>query len=380
MEWKVRLAEIDIGDKEKRAISRVIDSQWLTMGERTLEFERLFAEIHNAKYAVAVSSCTAALHLALKAVGVGSGDEVICPSMTFVASSNAALYLGAVPVFADIISLDNPTISPDDIRQKISPRTKAIVVMHYGGYSCEIESVMHIAQEHSIPVIEDAAHSPAVKRGKKFLGTFGKAGCFSFYANKNITTAEGGMIITDDKAIAQEASRNRSHGISHLAHERFTAGTVGYDVSDLGYNYRIDEIRAAMGIVQLGKLKRGNLQRRKIVNNYLKLLCEEERLIVPFSDKEGESAYHLLGIVLNGKGLNRDAVIAKMREKRVQVSNHYPPVHLFSYYRKRFGMRKGLLPVTEEFGRRQITLPLYAGMTESDVNYVADSVRKAIRY
>ncbi len=378
MEWKVRLADIDVGDEEKEAIARVLDDKWLTMGERTVEFERLFADAHGAGYAVAVSSCTAALHLTLQAVGVGPGDEVICPSMSFIASSNAILYPGATPVFADITSLENPNISPEDISRKISSRTKAIVVMHYGGYPCEIEEILDIAKKHSLAVIEDAAHAPVVRRGAKMLGTFGKAGCFSFYANKNITTAEGGMIITDDADIAERVTRNRCHGLSKLAHERFTAGTVGYDVVDLGYNYRIDEIRAAMGIVQLGKLQRNLAKRREIVRRYIEILDGTEGLVIPFAGYEGDSAYHLFGIVLEGENVSRERVINKMTEGGIQVSNHYTPVHLFSYYRKRFGTGEGFLAVTERFGRRQITLPLYPGLSESDVEYVANSLINAI--
>jgi len=379
MKWRIQLAEIEIGDEEKRAIAKVLDSKWLTMGERTLEFEKLFAKEHGVKYAVAVSSCTAALHLALRAAGVGAGDEVICPSMTFVASSNAALYLGATPIFADIVSLENPTISPDDISRKITPRTKAIVAMHYGGYPCEIEKISRIAKRHSIALIEDAAHAPMVRCGRKMLGTFGDAGCFSFYANKNMTTAEGGMIITNDGRIAEEAQRNRSHGLSHLARERFTAGTVGYDVVDLGYNYRIDEIRSAIGIVQLKRLKKAKPARKRAVEQYQKLLKDIPNLTIPFNRYKGDSAFHLFGVILGFMAPNRDRVIEKMSAAGVQTSNHYTPVHLFKYYRKQLGTHERTLLLTEEYGRRQITLPLYNGMKKKDVKYVVDSLKKALR-
>ncbi len=378
MDWKIHLAEIDLGDEEKDAISRVLDDKWLTMGDRTVEFERLFAEAHGAKYAVAVSSCTAALHLSLQAVGIGPGDEVLCPSMTFVAPANVILYLSATPVFADITSLEEPTISPDEIRRRISPKTKAIIVTHYGGYPSRIDEIVRIADEHSLAVIEDTAHAPVVRLGEKMLGTFGNTGCFSFYANKNITTAEGGMLITDDPEIAEKARQNRCHGLSKLAHERFTAGTVGYDVVDLGFNYRIDELRAAMGIVQLGRLKQNKPKREKAVRRYIELLDGIDSLVIPFSRYEGDSAYHLFGVVLKGEGVSRDEIINHMREKRVQVSNHYTPIHLFSYYRKRFGTSEGLLPVTEEYGSRQVTLPLYPGLSDSDIEYVADSLKAAI--
>ena len=379
MKWRIHLAEIEIGDDEKKAIAEVIDSKWLTMGGRTLEFERLFAKSHGAKYAVATSSCTAALHLALKSSGIGSGDEVICPSMTFVASSNAVLYLGAKPVFADIVSLENPVISPLDIRRKITSRTKAIIVMHYGGYPCEIEEIAGIAKKHSLFLIEDAAHAPLVKRSGKYLGTFGDVGCFSFYANKNITTAEGGMLITNNRRIAEQAQRNRSHGISHLAHERFTAGTVGYDVVDLGFNYRIDEIRSAMGIVQLKRVKKAKANRKRAVEYYKNLLKDFSNLIIPFYRYKGDSAYHLFGVVLGHSAGNRDKVIRYIHADRVQVSNHYAPVHLFNYYKKKLGTSKGMLPVTEEYGSRQVTLPLYNAISEKDIEEVVISLQKALK-
>ena len=377
MEWKVHLADIDLGEEEKAAVAEVLDSKWLTMGERTKEFERLFAEKHGAKHAVAVSSCTAALHLALQAAGVGPGDEVICPSMTFVASSNTILYLGAKPVFADIISIDTPTISPAEIEKKISAQTKAIVMMHYGGYPCEINDIMSIAGERSIPVIEDAAHAPMVEHRGKMLGTYGIAGCHSFYANKNITTAEGGMVTTDDPRIAERIGMNRCHGISHLAHERYTAGTVGYDVVDLGYNYRIDEIRAAIGIVQLARYEKSRHTRRDAVLKYVEYLDGIDGITVPFARYVGNSAYHIFGVVLS-PDISRQSVIESMRSDGVQVSNHYTPVHLFSYYRERFGSGEGDLPVTEEYGRRQLTLPLYSGMSLSDVEYVSKSLINAL--
>jgi dTDP-4-amino-4,6-dideoxygalactose transaminase len=299
--------------------------------------------------------------------------------MTFVASSNAALYLGATPVFAEIISLENPTISPADISRRINSRTKAIIAMHYGGYPCEIEEIARIARKHSVTLIEDAAHAPMVKCNGKMLGTFGDAGCFSFYANKNMTTAEGGMIITDDAKIAEQAQRNRSHGISHLAHERFTAGTVGYNVVDLGYNYRIDEIRSAIGIIQLRRLKKAKSARKKAVEQYQRMLKDIPNVIIPFVRYKGDSAYHLFGVVLGSKSGRRNRIIEEMRAARVQVSNHYTPVHLFEYYRRRFRAHKGMLPVTEEYGRNQITLPLYNGIKEEDIEYVVFSLEKAIR-
>ncbi len=377
MEWKVHLAEPDLGDDELEAIASVLKSGWLTMGERTAEFERRFAEAHGARYAVAVSSCTAALHLALQAAGLGPGDEVICPSMTFVATSNAIIYTGATPVFAEIISLENPTISPDDIKRRITSDTKAVVVMHYAGYPCEIEKIVEIAREHSLIVIEDAAHAPLVRHSDRMLGTFGSSGCFSFYANKNMTTAEGGMAITDDPDMARRMARGRCHGISHLARERFTAGTVGYDVVDLGYNYRIDEIRAAIGIVQLDKVRRNHERRKEIVRKYLQLLEGAESLTVPFAKHTGDSAYHLFCVLLDIDRISRENVIEKLRQQGVQTSNHYKPVHLFSFSRKRFGTAEGLLPVTEEFGRRQITLPLYPGMSEEDVAYIVSVLKSA---
>jgi dTDP-4-amino-4,6-dideoxygalactose transaminase len=234
MDWKITLSDIDLGEAEITNVTRVLSSRWLSMGEVTREFERRFAAYLNVKYAFAVSNGTAALHLANMALGIGPGDEVIVPALTFVATSNAILYCGATPIFADITSLDNLNISPEAIAAKITPRTRAICVVHYGGYPVDMDYVTPIAQKHNLFVIEDAAHAPGAEYHGRKAGTLGDVGCFSFFANKNLATGEGGMVVTDSDALAEQLTRLRSHGMTSLSWERHQGHVHSYDVTALG--------------------------------------------------------------------------------------------------------------------------------------------------
>jgi dTDP-4-amino-4,6-dideoxygalactose transaminase len=241
-EWRVTLSEPDLGPEESQAVTAVLRSRWLTMGAITQTFEQKFAEFCGAKHAIAVANGTAALHLAHWALGVGSGDEVICPALTFVATANSVLYCRATPVFADINGLDNLNISPEAIRQKISPRTRCITVMHYGGYPCDMQAIRKIAGEHGLAVIEDACHAIGAEYHGKKCGTLGDIGCFSFFSNKNMVTGEGGMLVTNNAELAQKLRLGRSHGMTTMSWDRHQGHASGYDVVDLGFNYRIDEI------------------------------------------------------------------------------------------------------------------------------------------
>ena len=371
MDWRVPLADLDIGIEEDNAVLGVLHSRWLTMGEVTQKFEEEFRQLVGCKHTLAVSNATEALHLACLALGIGPGDEVITPSLSFVATSNAVLYTGADVKCADISGSEDLTIDPMDIERKITPRTRAIIVMHYAGYACRMNEIMAVATRHHLPVIEDAAHCPGASLDGKALGNWGQIGCFSFFSNKNISTGEGGMVTTNDDELAKKIGLQRSHGMTTLTYDRHKGHAYSYDVVDLGYNYRIDEIRSALGIEQLKKLARNNALRRTWTDLYRSQL-KDLGVGLPFEKQPGISACHLFPIVLP-EGTNRKLVIDRMRERRVQTSIHYPPTHLFSYYLQRYG--RVSLPKTEEIAERELTLPLYPTMGEEAVEIVVEALK-----
>lgn len=373
MDWRVPLADMDFGEEEAAAALEVVRSRWLTMGARTREFEAAFADFLGVEHALAVSNATVALHLACLALGIGPGDEVIVPSLSFVATSNVVLYTGAEVRFAEIEGPHDLTISPASIEAQITPRTKAIIVMHYGGYPCQMSEIMKIARRHNLFVIEDAAHAPGASLEGRAMGTWGDVGCFSFFSNKNLSTGEGGMLVTRDDAIAERVRVMRSHGMTTLTWERHKGHAYSYDVTDLGYNYRIDEIRSALGLVQLKKLPRGNARRAEIVAAYAAGL-EDTGIEIPFRNHRGQPAYHIAPVLLP-PGTDRKAFIDSMRAARIQTSIHYPPIHRFTYYRNRYPDVS--LPVTEDIASREVTLPLYPGMTDEMVGWVVDAVKQS---
>ncbi len=373
--WRVPLADLDYGEPEKQAVLEVLDSRWLTMGAVTQSFESQFASLVGIRKAFAVSNATVALHLACLSLGIGPGDEVILPSLTFVASANAVLYTGAEVRFVDISGAADLNIDPDKIEASITPRTKAIMVVHYGGYPCQMEKICAIAKRHGLAVIEDAAHAPGASLNGRALGSWGDTGCFSFFSNKNLSTGEGGMLVTDREDLAEKVGLLRSHGMTSLTWDRHKGHAYTYDVVELGYNYRIDEIRSALGLVQLKKLAANNARRKAITEKYWDEFSRlNAALELPFRTTAGEPAYHIFPLLLPPGG-NRQAFIDRMRSAGVQTSIHYPPIHQFTYYQQRF---PGLhLPQTEQVAAREITLPLYPGMSSEQVEIVIDAVEQA---
>jgi len=369
-DWRVPLADLDFSEAEEQAVLEVLRSKWLTMGAVTQKFEAKFAEMLGVRHALAVSNATVALHLACLAVGVQPGDEVIVPSMTFVATANAPQYAGAEVRFADILSPYEPNIAPAAIEAAITERTRAIIVVHYAGYACRMPQIMEIAQRHGLAVIEDAAHAPGAALNGKALGAWGDVGCFSFFSNKNLATGEGGMLVTDRDDVAEQARLMRSHGMTTLTWDRHKGHAYSYDVVAAGFNYRLDEMRAALGLVQLEKLAAGNARRRQLTEQYWEALSEAG-LELPFMDVVGESSYHIFPMLLP-RGADRKTFIDRMVQAGVQTSIHYPPIHQFSHYRRLYPGCS--LPVTEEYAGREITLPLYPGMGPSDVSYVVNAV------
>jgi len=376
MQWKIPLSDINFSKEERAAVDSVLESKWLTMGSVTEEFEQAFAAHVGAKYAIAVANGTAALHLSCIAAGLGSQDEAIVPSLTFVATANAVRYTGATPVFADITGTNDLNISYNSIEKLINERTRAILVMHYGGYACDMPSIMELARERGLIVIEDAAHAVGSELGGIKLGTWGDMGCYSFFSNKNMTTGEGGMIVTNDENFFQKLRLLRSHGMTTLTWERHKGHASSYDVVDLGYNYRIDEIRSALGIVQLGKLTANNERRRYLTQIYRETLLElVPQIDVPFFDHPGISAAHLMPVLLPGS-IDRSGFMESMKSQGIQTSIHYPTIHTFTAYK---GDKDNyFLPKTEDIASREVTLPLYPAMSDEDVFSVAKAISQAL--
>jgi len=367
MKWKITLCEPDIDQEEIEAVVSVIKSKWLTMGEVVQKFEAEFAKRVNAKYAFAVSSGTAALHIANLVLGIGRGDEVICPALTFVASANATRYTGASVVFADSISEKDLTIDPKDIEAKINDKTKAITVVHYAGFPCLMDDIIKIATKYNLKIIEDCAHAPLAwwqfKDGtRKFVGSIGDVGCFSFFSNKNMTTGEGGIITTNNDELAYKIKLLRSHGMTTLTYDRYKGHASGYDVLMLGYNYRIDEIRAAIGIVQLKKLEKNNQRRRDVYSWYIESLKNNDNIIVPFTERNLEQATpHIMPVIIKN---NYWEIKKKLNDNGIQTSKHYDLIPTFSLYRNCEFESK-----IKNIGNI-LTLPAYPAMSKEDVEYI----------
>lgn len=372
--WKARLSELEFDEKELAGVLDAIDSEWITAGPRTQAFEKAFAERTGATEAVAVSNGTAALFLALKALDIGPGDEVLCPSLTFVATAAAVLQCGGTPVFVDICSLEDPTMDPEDAERKITPQTKAILPVHYAGIPAGMDRITQLSSRYGLSVVEDAAHAPGASFAGRPCGSWGAAGCFSFFGNKNITTAEGGMITTCDPEIAQRLRLLRSHGMTVTSWDREKGRPAHYDVLEIGYNFRFDDIRAALGLAQLAKLDFFNRRRAELVRLYNDRFSEcGLDLVLPFAaiPEEKQPSYHIYPVVFPSMA-ERDDVANFLKEDGIQTSLHYSPIHGFTAFRK---IVPGLsLPVTEAFASRELTLPLYPSMTEAQVDTIVSSV------
>jgi dTDP-4-amino-4,6-dideoxygalactose transaminase len=372
--WKARLSELEFDENELLGVLEAIDSGWITAGARTEAFEREFASMCGTSDAVAVCNGTAALFLALKSLGVGPGDEVLCPSLTFVATAAAVVHCGARPVLVDICSLQDPTIDPLDAEQKITARTKAILPVHYAGMPADMHGIARLAESYGISVVEDAAHAPGARFAGKACGSFGEAGCFSFFGNKNITTAEGGMITTSNPELARRLRLLRSHGMTINSWDRDKGRPAEYDVAEFGFNFRLDDIRAALGLAQLRKLEQINEKRRQLSDLYTHILSTlEPELILPFASLPAnrEPSFHIYPVLFPSRE-ERNEMEELLRERGIQTSIHYKPIHWLSAFAD---IDPNLsLPVTEEFAARELTLPLYPGMMESHIDTVVSAM------
>jgi dTDP-4-amino-4,6-dideoxygalactose transaminase len=371
-EWRVPLADVEIGESEIEAVEAVYRSGWLSMGPRTEELEERFAEYTGAPHALAVTNGTAALHLICLAAGLGPGDEVVVPSLTFVATASAIRYTGATPVFADIASLEQPWISADAAQVAISSRTKAIMNMTYGGHPAQSAELAELAAERGLLLLEDAAHGLGGSLGERHLGTFGAAGAFSFFSNKNLPVGEGGMVVTGDSELAARIKLLRSHGMTSLTWDRHRGHASGYDVVELGFNYRIDEARAALATARLARLDADNELRAAADATYRDGLAGIDGLTATMPPPPGGRSANHLFTVLVAESVDRDAVRAELAEGGIQTSLHYPPIHRFTAYDV-----EADLPLTEEYAARAITLPLFPTITEEQIGLVLSALAGA---
>jgi dTDP-4-amino-4,6-dideoxygalactose transaminase len=375
MEYKIPLFDLNFDKAEEDAVINTLRSKWISTGPATAAFEKKFAGMMQVDHAVALANCTVSLHLALVLSGIKPGDEVICPSLTFVATANAILYMNALPVFVDIKSYEDLTMDPEDVERKITEKTKAIILMHYGGFGCDMDKIMAIAKRNNLKVIEDACHAPLAEYNGKKLGTFGDAGCFSFFSNKNISTGEGGMLVTNNPEIFEKAKIIRSHGMTSLSYERAKGHSTDYDVIELGYNYRMDDIRASIGLVQLDKLKNDLVRRAEIRRYYVNILGEMKEVIIPFKDYPYFTSNYIFPIVLkNSDKTKRNKVREYLAENGIQTSVHYPAVHRFSVY-KDFAHK---LPKTEYITDNLITLPMFSKLSFQNIEFIKQTLERAL--
>lgn len=376
MAYNIPLFNLNFDEREAQAAYDTIKSGWISTGPKNAELEQMFIDMWNVKYAVSMSNCTDSLHVCCMVCGFGPGDEVICPSLTFAASCNCIRYVGATPVFADIVGPNNINIDPADIERKITPRTKGIVVVHMAGFPCKMDEIMAIAKKYNLKVIEDACHGPLSEYKGKKLGTIGDCASFSFFSNKNISTGEGGMFITNNEEYAAKARLIRSHGMSTMSYQRASGHATEYDITCLGYNFRMDDIRASIAIEQLKKLP-GDLETRtKVRQRYLDNLKDVERVVVPFADnKEFVSNYIFPVVILNSTKEQRNKLREYIHAAGIQTSVHYPAAHKFST----FVECGAVLPQTEYVTDNEVTLPMYAALTMEQVDFISDTLKKGVK-
>jgi dTDP-4-amino-4,6-dideoxygalactose transaminase len=375
-EWRVPLAELSYSEDEVHSVVQALRSGWWTCGRETEALEGEFERYFGVRHAIAVSNGTAALHLAFLALGLSSGDEVATPALNFVAATNAMLHLKAVPRFADVDSMDAPVVSAESLERTITPKTRGICVMHYGGYPCRMDSIVDLARKRGLWIVEDAAHAPGAAWKAVPCGKWGDVACFSFFGNKNLTCGEGGLVVTENEDLAKKIRLLRSHGMDSLTWDRYRGHSFSYDVTAPGFNFRMDDIRAALLRVQLRSLDRFNRLRKERVQWYCRRLGSDPRWTIAFENYPGESAYHLLTVVLSEE-IPRAGVMRFLKSQGIQTSIHYPPIHQFSCYRE-LALSQVNLKLTEDLGRRILTLPLFPHMSLMQVEWVCSAFREAV--
>jgi len=376
----IPLTKPTIEENEIEEVVKVLKSGWLTTGPKVAEFEESMQKYLGCKEAVGLSSCTGGLHIALAALGIKPGDEVIVPTYTFAASAHVVAWLGAKPVLVDV-EKDTFNIDPKKIEGAITDKTKAIIPVHFAGHSCDMDKIMAIAKKHNLYVIEDAAHAIGTDYKNKKIGNFGNATVFSFYATKTITTAEGGMIVTNDKELGKKLKRYSYFGVDKDAFNRYAdKGNWYYEIIELGYKYNMDNIQGVLGVEQLKKLESFIEKRRKLASLYTGLLKGVPGIIVPLEKEYTRHSYHLYPILLDieNMSMSRGEFIDKLKEHNIGASVHFIPLHLHPYYQKTYGYKKGDFPNAEYLFDREVSLPLYPGMSEEDIRYVAEAIKEII--
>ena len=365
----------EITKNDKNAVLNALNSRLLTDGPKLRKFESIFAKFTGAKFAIGVSNGTAALHLSLKALGIGKGSEVIIPDITFVATASSVLLTGATPVLADVD--ENLNILIPSIKKSITSRTKAIIPVHFAGKSCKINEITSIARKNRISIIEDCAHAIGARVNSKHVGIFGQAGCFSFYPTKNFTTIEGGMVVTNSKNIADFVRYARNHGITKTLTSRFSSGKPwDYDIKNSGYNYRLDEIRASLGINQIKRVKKMNLLRKKAADYYNKKLEDIEGVIVPGKSIGVEHVHHLYVIRITRKyGITRDMLFQKLLKIGIRTSVHYKPLHMFTIFKKMAKIIDSLSNSVHVYSQI-LSLPLYPSISKKQQDLVINNIKK----
>lgn len=375
MAYQIPLFDLNFDEKEANAAYETIRSGWISTGPKCAELEQMFTEMFGVGYAVSVTNCTDALFLCCKVCGIKPGDEVIVPSLTFAASANCIRYAGGTPVFADIVGPEHINIDPDDIRNKITPKTKAVVVVDMAGFPAKMDEILTIARENNLKVIEDSCHGPLSEYHGKKLGSIGDCAAFSFFSNKNISTGEGGMFVTNNKEMADRARLLRSHGMTTMSYQRASGHATNYDIVELGYNFRLDDIRASIAIEQLKKLP-GDLEKRAVVRqHYVERFAEIPDVVIPFADSsEFASNYIMPTVMMKGTVEERNRVREFLHAKGIQTSVHYPAIHRFTIYKD----YTEKLPQTEFVTDHEITLPMYARLTIEQVDFIVDTYKEAL--
>jgi len=393
--YKIPLFDLNYDEEEEQAVLGTIRSKWISMGKKCEELENLFTEAMFGKGenptamaskvseinevikggSITLANCTVALHLACYVLGIKEGDEVICPALTFAASVNCIKYVGATPVFCDVKSNTDLNMDASKIESLLTRRTKAIIVMHYAGFPCDMDAIMDIAKRNNLFVIEDACHGPLSEYKGQKLGTIGDIGCFSFFSNKNISTGEGGMLVTKKEELYKRIKLLRSHGMTTSSYERSKGHATSYDIVDIGFNYRMDDIHASLGYAQMKKLP-GDLDKRAELRlKYIENLKDIQGIHVPFINNTEFVSNYIMPIVLADSNMHRrDTVREKLSDFGIQTSVHYPAVHRFSAYKK----YKKSLPITEYVTDNEITLPMYAALTKWDVDYICEKLQESI--
>ncbi len=363
-----------LSKQDERNVAKVFRQRWLTNGPHLKKFEKKIGNFIGSKYSIGVGSATHALHLSVKSLDIGTGDEVIVPTFTFAATANAVTYCGAEPVLVDV-DLDTFNIKPTEIEKKITKRTKAIIIVHYGGQACDMDQIQAISKKHGLIIIEDCAHALGSSFKNKKCGNIGSAGCFSFYPTKIITTGEGGMITTNNSKVYRRAQILRSQGMNVTAVEREKKGQWWYDIVELGYNYRLDEIRASLGISQFDRVNEINRRRIKLAQKYNKKIKKIPGLTIPKTKTNRNHIFHLYTIKIEKNyHLTRDELIKKLHKNGIGSSVQYYPLHLMSYNRKKYGSKNKQFPNANTLKDQVLCLPIFPQMSEKQLNYVVSKL------